>query len=109
MQIFKYILLSYLISYPLFSENTFIRINDETRKVELAVKTYENSATKDTVKLIAMFHIGDREYYDEIAQEIKGLILLYENYGLSLQDIKKAEKRVKSLGDSISQVYSSPE
>jgi hypothetical protein len=103
------IIIIFLYSLNLFcDENPFMRINEETRNVELAFRTYENKAGKK-VKLIALQHIGDPHFFDKVRKNMRDFTVLYENRGFSLEDVKKARERINSLGGSIAEIQNSPE
>jgi len=111
MQHFLFItfILLFLTSFASYSDNSFLRINEETRNVELAFKTFVNKEKGKSVEIIASFHLGDKAFYDAVRQNITGKTVLYESYGLTSEDEEKAEKQISELGGSVATIFSNPE
>lgn len=98
-----------LSSYAFAGVKSFLRINEKTRNVELAFKTYYNPQTDQIIKVISTYHIGDKAFYDTARESMRRATVLYESIGLTHEDIEEANKRIRDLGGSIATISSSPE
>jgi hypothetical protein len=83
----------------------FIRIFDEagTPVLQGAIRTYQKN--QNTIKLIAMQHFGEQEFYDKVNEVMENKTVIYELAGNTYEVQKRLKSAIESLGEEYANRY----
>jgi len=81
----------------------WLKISDDKSMAQLALRTYKKG--NDTVKLVAMMHFGENEFYEQVNKILKNKIVIYELAGGTFEQQKKLDEVIESLGSEYALRY----